>query len=117
MKGYEVVGHSYNNSIFCADCSAYDADDMEHDPEDENGNSIHAILASSDDANSTCDDCGCVLLTGELPKKNLCGHDKFTFARAEQLTPNVGLHFSCSSCGVSGSMTVNRLDINWPEED
>ena len=68
MKAFEIVGHSYNESIFCVDCSMFNAD-LDGEPEDDNGNPIHVILAGDEDADVMCDDCGCVLLTGELPEK------------------------------------------------
>ena len=117
MKDYEVVGHSYNESIFCMDCSAYDAEDLEHDPEDENGNPIHPILAGDEDADSTCDDCGCVLLTGELPEKEACAHNAIDFAQSEPDYKGIMIHVTCRACGVSGSYPIEASDITWPEED
>ena len=64
MKAFEIVGHSYNESIFCVDCSMFNAD-LDSEPEDDNGNPVHPIFAGDEDADVMCDDCGCNLLTGE----------------------------------------------------
>lgn len=68
MKAFEIVGHSFDSGIFCLECSVYD-EELYDKPEDSEGNPVHIIFAGDEDADVMCDDCGCNLLTGELPEK------------------------------------------------
>lgn len=64
MNATKIVGHSYNASIYCLDCSEYD-ENLSDEPEDSEGNPVHPIFAGSEDADDECEECGCNLLTGE----------------------------------------------------
>lgn len=64
MKSHQIVGHSYNASIFCLYCSNYD-DELEDEPEDDEGNPVHPIFAGDEDADVYCEECWRNLLTGE----------------------------------------------------
>lgn len=115
MNATKIVGHSYDAAIYCLDCSAYD-EELEDEPEDDEGNPVHPIFAGSEDADSTCDDCGCNLLTGEVPKKEACKHGAIDFAQSEPDYKGIMIHVTCRTCGVSGSYPIDPGDITWPED-
>jgi hypothetical protein len=117
MKSYQIVGHSYNASIYCLDCSAYD-EDLADEPEDDEGNPVHPIFAGDEDADVYGEACWCNLLTGEIPKKEVCSHRKnIMFANAQNEHGNVLVDVTCSECGTSGSFYLCATEVNWPEED
>lgn len=142
MNATKIVGHSYDAGIYCLDCSVYDAE-LVCEPEDDAGNPVHPIFASTEDADSLCDDCGVNLLTGEVPdsKEDVeewaraeameeaarqealfptpkpCTHGAIDFAQSESAHNGMLIHVTCRVCGVSGSYPIDSDGITWPDKE
>lgn len=142
MNAAKIIGHSYDAGIYCLACSEYD-ENLSDEPEDSEGNPVHPIFAGSEDADDECHECGCNLLTGEVPdsKEDVeewaradaaeeaarqeklfptpqpCKHGAIDFAQSEPDNKGIMIHVTCRACGVSGSYPIDHDDITWPEED